>query len=165
MAKQNDKATKKATKRTKEVQPETTDPTVQSGTVETETIQEGTAGKSESGEEKLPVSTKQSNGEQKDDKGNTKLDTGGQEKTTGQEGGNTGNQVNHDTQTDKAPDEPEVMTTKRKQIADDVFSKHPQCKELHFTADLIPFFVKSDAFRHGAGSLKNDTIVTIYRKK
>lgn len=61
-------------------------------------------------------------------------------------------------------DEPKETTEKRNRIAKDVFDKNAQCKVLYFTADLIPFFVKSDAFRHGAGTLKNDTVVTINRK-
>ena len=61
-------------------------------------------------------------------------------------------------------DEPKETTEKRNRIAKDVFDKNAQCNVLYFTADLIPFFGKSDAFRHGAGTLKNDTIVTVNRK-
>ena len=61
-------------------------------------------------------------------------------------------------------DEPKETTDKRTRIAKDVFDKHSQCKVLYFTSDLIPFFAESDAIKHGAGKLKNDTIVTINRK-
>lgn len=181
MANKDDKTTKKATSRTKKVQPEKTDTPVQSGTVETTAIQEGTTGKPEGSEKELQVSTEQGNSEQKNGERNTGLDSENKEKTVIQKGGEPGNQVNDkqpsddtnieivivpEKKTTEAPvDElPETIAIKRKRIAIDVFGKHPQCKELYFTADLVPFFVKSDAFRHGAGTLKNDTIVTVYRK-
>jgi hypothetical protein len=114
-----------------------------------------------------------------------------QETATGKEGGGTGDQTVNDNdrelddETETAYqeakeviekmvdnaieesgilDEPKETTEKRNRIAKNVFDQNAQCKVLYFTADLIPFFVKSDAFRHGAGPLKNDTVVTINRK-
>jgi hypothetical protein len=101
--------------------------------------------KPEDGEKELPIQSEQSGGEQTDGKGSAGVDSEVQETTTGKEGGETGDRL-------------------RNRIAKDVFEKNEQCKVLYFTADLIPFFVKSDAFRHGADKLKNDTIVTINRK-
>jgi hypothetical protein len=62
------------------------------------------------------------------------------------------------------PDEPKETTEKRNRIAKGVFEKNAQCRALYFTADLIPFFAKSDAVRHGADGLKNDVIVTVNRE-
>lgn len=67
--------------------------------------------------------------------------------------------------TKEALDElPGTKVAKRKRIAIDVFGKHPECRELYFTSDLVPFFVKSDAVRHAAGALKDDKVVTVYRQ-
>lgn len=145
----------------------------------------------EGGEKELQVQPEQSDGEQTDDKGNTGVDSEIQETTTGTEGGGTGDQtvndnnqelddeteaayqeakeviekmVNNAIEESGILDEPKETTEKRNRIAKDVFEKNAQCKVLYFTADLIPFFVKSDAIRHGADKLKNDTIVTINRK-
>jgi hypothetical protein len=141
-------------------------------------------------EKELQVQPEQSGGEQTDDKGNTGVDSEIQETTTGTEGGTTGDQTVNDNQEldDETEasyqeakevignmvnnafeesgilDEPKETIEKRNRIAKDVFEKNAQCKVLYFTADLIPFFVKSDAFRHGADKLKNDTVVTINRK-
>lgn len=181
MANKDDKTTEKTTARTKKVQPETTGTPVQSGTVETTTIQEGETGKPERSEKELSFSTEQVDSEQKNGKGNTGLDSENKEKTVIQKGGESVNQVDNKQFSNDANIEivivpekkiieetvdelPETIAIKRKRIAIDVFSKHPQCKELYFTTDLVPFFVKSDAIRHGAGTLKNDTIVTVYRK-
>ncbi len=146
--------------------------------------------KPENDEKELQVQREQSGGEQTDDKGNTGVDSKIQETTTGKEGGGTGDQVNNnnqelDSETEETYqaakevitgmvgealeesgiwDEPKETTEKRNRIAKDVFEKNARCKVLYFTADLIPFFVKSDAIKHGAGKLKNDTIVTINRK-
>ncbi len=53
---------------------------------------------------------------------------------------------------------------KRNRIAEAVFEKNTNCKVLYFTADLVPFFEKTDALRHGVNSLKDDTIVIVKRK-
>jgi hypothetical protein len=113
----------------------------------------------ESDEKELQIHPGQSCGEQTDDKGNTGMDSEIQETATGEEGGETGDQTVNDNQ--KPDDETEE---KQNRIAKDVFEKNAQCKVLYFTADLIPFFVKSDAIRHGAGKLGNDAIVTINRE-
>lgn len=108
-----------------------------------------------SGEEKLPIQPKQGAGEGTDDKGNTGLDTESQKKATGKDGNKVDNQVEQN--------ESEEITAKRSRIAKDVFEKNVQCKELHFTSDLIPFFVKSDANRH-ADTLKNKDVVTVKKQ-
>jgi predicted HNH restriction endonuclease len=144
----------------------------------------------EGGEKEFQVQPGQSGGEQTDDKVDTGLDSKNQETTVGRKGNGTGDQTVNgnrelDDETEAAYqeakevigkmvdnaigesgilDEPQETTGKRNRIAKDVFEKNAQCKVLYFTADLIPFFVKSDAFRHGAGTLKNNTVVTINRK-
>lgn len=185
MAKRNVKADKEVVEQPKtDVQP------VQETTGDSDTTQ-ATQEQSESSEKELQVQSEQSGGEQMYDKGNTGVDSEVQETTTGKEGSEAGNQtVNEndqelDDETEAAYqeakeviekmvdnaieesgilDEPKETTEKRNRIAKDVFEKNAQCKVLYFTADLIPFFVKSDALRHGAGKLDNDTIVTINRK-
>lgn len=167
MATKNAKTTKKAATQTKAakksaetIQPETTDPTVQSGTGVVNNNTQHTPEELKGGEKELQVPTEPGNGQETNDEGVAGLDTAGKETTTGKEGGDANDPVNP-----KLTNEPTETTTKRQRIANDVFSKHPKQKELYFTTDLIPFFQKTDAIRHGAGTLKNDTIVTIYRKK
>jgi hypothetical protein len=125
-----------------------------------QTIQEGsgnsdsapsTPEQSEGSEKELQVQSEQGSGEQTDDEGNPGVDSESKETAVIQERSGTGDRV-----TD--------IDRKRNRIAGDVFEKNAQCQTLYFTADLIPFFVKSDAVRHGTGMLKNETIVTINRK-
>jgi hypothetical protein len=183
--------TKKDAKTTKEMveQPGTDVQPVQETAGNSDTTQTATE-QPESDKKELQVQPEQSGGEQTDGEGNTGVDSEIQETATGKEGGGTGDQavIGNDQELDdetkvayreaeviekmvdnaikesETLDEPKETTEKRNRIAKDVFDKNAQCKALYFTADLIPFFVKSDAFRHGAGTLKNDTIVTINRK-
>lgn len=185
MAKRNVKTNKEVVKQPKtDVQP------VQETAGNPDTTQNAPE-QPEGGEKELQVLTGQSGGEQTNDKGNTGVDSEIQETTTGTEGGGTGDQTVNDNnqelddeteaayQEDKEViekmfdnaieesgilDEPKEKIEKRNRIAKEVFEKNAQCKVLYFTADLIPFFVKSDAIRHGTDKLKNDTIVTINRK-
>lgn len=60
-------------------------------------------------------------------------------------------------------EEMDETVARRKRIANDVFNKNTRCKTLFFTADLVPFFMKNDAIKHGA-TLKDDTIVTINKE-
>jgi hypothetical protein len=137
------------------------------------------------GEEKLPVQPKQSGGESSDDKGDSGLDSENKEETVGKEGGESGDQVTDnkieetyreakafiEKTVDDRLQEKELIATsfdkgkleRCKKIASDVFAKHANCKVLYFTSDLIPFFEKSDAYRH-AGSLKDDVVVTINKE-
>ena len=185
MAKKNVKANKEVVE-----QPGTDVQPVQETAENSDTTQ-ATPEQPESGEKELQVQPEQSGGEQTDGEENTGVDSEIQETETGKEGGGTGDQtvIDNDQELDDETeaayqeakeviekmvdnaieesgilDEPKETTEKRNRIAKDVFAKNAQCKELYFTADLIPFFFKSDAFRHGAGMLKNDTIVTINRK-
>lgn len=135
----------------------------------------------------------QGGGEQTDDKRNTGVDSETQETTTVTEGGGTGDQTINDNdqelydETEETYQEAKRVIEKMvddrlqekgviavesfekgkaekcKKIASDVFEKHSNTKVLYFTDDLIPFFDKSDAFRH-AGTLKNDTVVTINKE-
>lgn len=185
MAKRNVKADKEVVEQPKtDVQP------VQETAGNSDTTQNAPE-QPEGGEKELQVQPEQSGGKQTDDKGNTGVDSKIQETATVTEGGGTGDQTVNDNnqelddetkETYQAAkevitgmvgealeesgilDEPKEKTEKRNRIAKDVFEKNAQCKVLYFTADLIPFFVKSDAIRHGADKLKNDTIVTINRK-
>lgn len=121
------------------------------GTAPAQAQENANAGEQESAEEKLPVQSGQDNGEQPDDTEAAELDTESKAKTNGEEGSETDDTVTA---------ESEETTEQRNRIAADVFAKNSQCKELHFTSDLVPFFLKSDAVRHGA-TLDEDTIVTI----
>lgn len=58
------------------------------------------------------------------------------------------------------PAEPKEKTAQRERIALDVFSNNNNRSVLYFTADLIPFFEKSDAIKHIQG-LDDKTIVTV----
>ena len=113
---------------------------------------QATPEQSEGGEKELQVQPEQSSGKQTDDKGNTGVDSETEETAAGTEGGGTGD-----------PDKPKETTENRNRIAGDVFEKNAQCEVLYFTADLIPFFEKSDANRHAA-TLKDNTVVTINKK-
>ncbi len=131
---------------------------VQRGATTTDTApaqaqENANAGEQESDEEKLPVQSGQDNSEQPYDTQSAQLDTESEAETTGAEGSEANDTVTA---------EPEETTEQRNRIADDVFAKNTQCKELYFTSDLVPFFLKSDAVRHGA-TLDDDTIVTINR--
>ena len=175
----NDKANKEVVEQSAtDVQP------VQETTGSPDTTQ-ATPEQLESSEKELQVQPEQSGGEQTNDKGNTELDSEIQETTIGKEGSGTGDRTVTDNQevedtykeakevitgmVDEALeesgilDEPKEATEKRNRIAKDVFEKNAQCKVLYFTSDMIPFFVNSDALRH-AGTLKDDTVVTINRK-
>lgn len=180
MARRNVKTNKEV-----DVQPTTDVQAVQETAGNSDSAQ-ATPEQPESGEEKLQVSTQQGGGESSDDKGNTELDSENKEETVGKEGGGTGDQVadNEIEETyQEAKEVIEKMVDDRlqergivtvdalekgkaeqcKKIASDVFAKHSNCKVLHFTSDLIPFFEKSDAHRH-AGSLKDDVVVTINKE-
>jgi len=140
----------------------------------------------EGNEEKLQVSAEQGGSQQADNKGNAGLDSENKEETVGEEGGGTGDQVT-DSEIEETYQEAKAVIEKMvddylqekgivtvdafekgkaeqcKKIASDVFAKHANCKILHFTSDLIPFFEKSDAHKH-AGSLKDDVVVTINKE-
>jgi hypothetical protein len=120
----------------------------------------GAPEETEGGEKKHPLSSGQSNSEQKDSEWDSSLDSENKEEATGREGDRTDNQVSGGI----PPEETEVIEKRnRNRIAKDVFEKNSQCEVLYFTADLIPFFVKNDAVRH-AGTLKNGTVVTVNRE-
>ncbi len=104
-------------------------------------------------QEKLPVSSEQNSGEQTNGEESAKLDNKSKPKKDGAKGNGAKDPVN----------EPKATTENRIRIANDVFQTNTHCKVLYFTADLIPFFEKSDAIRHGV-TLDDDTIVTINRK-
>lgn len=132
-------------------------------------------------QQELPVSGGQDNGEQPNDAADSEMDSNDETKTTGEKGSGTevplndaedlygeakaiiSEMVNEAIDESGILDEPKETTEKRNRIASDVFEKNTQCKKLHFTSDLVPFFLKSDAARHGA-TLEKDTIVTINRK-
>lgn len=105
-------------------------------------------------EQELHVQSEQGSGEQANDTESTKVDTENEDETIGKEGNKTDSPV---------VEESEEVSNQRKRIASDVFDKNSMCKSLHFSSDLIPFFVKSDAVRHGS-TLEDDTIVTINRE-
>lgn len=119
----------------------------------------GTAAK-EGVQEVLPVLSEQNSGEQTDGAESSELDSESEAGTNGAEG----NEIESPIGEPGATNEPEEVTEKRDRIAKDVFEKNSNCKVLYFTADLVPFFAKSDALRHGANALNDDTIVTINRK-
>lgn len=158
-------------------------PKLEESTVDTQaTPVEGKAA-TENVQPELPVQPEQNNGEQPNDKANSQLDSESKAETTGEKGSEANNPVTDENPEDVYDhakvvisemvndaidesgilDEPKETTEKRNRIAADVFQKNTNCKVLYFTTDLIPFFVKSDAVRHGA-TLKNDTVVTINRK-
>ena len=147
-------------------------PTVQENTGTDNTPPE--TGGEESGKEELQVPTQQGNSKKQDDKKNPKVDSTGKGKSNEKKGDNAeGGQVKPKTDNPNPPKEdpkPNPLTgtkttaEKCEKIAKDVFAKHTNCKVLHFTADLIPFFDLNDAVKHGVGKLKDDTIVTIKRK-
>jgi len=93
------------------------------------------------------VQSERSEGEEMDDKRDPEMDSGSEKETVGEEGNETVDPV----------------AKKRKELADIVFLRHLNCKALYFTSDLIPFFEKSDAFRH-TGTLKDNTVVTVNRE-
>lgn len=186
MAKTNAKDNKKVVE-----QPET-DVQPGQGTGDAETTQ-ATQAEPEGGEKELQVLQETGGGEKTDGEGGAKMDTGSLQEENGETGGDPSNQGGADNEETSGGesddeetfreaaeaitgmvsealessgilDEPAEVTEKRNRIAKDVFAKNPQCKELFFTADLIPFFVKSDAYRHGTITLKNGVVVTINRK-
>ncbi|MFV0397946.1 MAG: hypothetical protein ACK5JU_08010 [Bacteroidales bacterium] len=106
----------------------------------------------EGAEEKVQDTGNEHSGEQTADQSGTELDTSNKEEAAGEKG----DSPVHSEMSEEIAD-------KRDRMAKKVFGKNSQCKELYFTSDIIPFFVKSDAIRH-ATKLKDDTIVTVKRK-
>lgn len=151
MAKRNVQNTKKVVEEPVEELNGVTDTTEQTNESPATPV-EGAAAVKEIQEE-LPIQSEPDNGEQTNDTEGAKLDTESETETNGAE---------RNKADDPVTDEPKEMTEQRNRIADDVFGKNTQCKELHFTSDMVPFFLKSDAVRHGA-TLGDDTIVTINR--
>ncbi|HBX45553.1 hypothetical protein [Limibacterium fermenti] len=150
MAKRNVKTNEESVEQPQvDVQP------VQETTANTDIAQTATT-QPEVNEETHQIESGQGDSEQTDGEGDPELDTEPSQEEIGQKGSDDVDTL--------ILGEPVETTENRNRIAKDVFDKNPQCKILHFTADLIPFFSKSDAFRHGSNTLKNDTIVTINRK-
>lgn len=108
----------------------------------------------ESGEKELQVLSAENSGKTTDGTENTELDPAGEIEAAGEKGDEAG---------DKVEDIETSGNEQHEKIAAGVFENNSRAKELFFTADLIPFFYRSDAVRH-AGTLKDDTIVTINRK-
>lgn len=154
MAKKNDTKSKKVVEQPDQVVGEPVGneldntPAITPDTSTTEQIQP------ESGEKELQVLQSENSGETADGTENTELDTAGEIEAAGEKGDEAG---------DKVEDIEQSGNEQHEKIAAGVFENNPRAKELFFTADLIPFFYRSDAVRH-AGTLKDDTIVTINRK-
>lgn len=181
MAKRNVQNTKKVVEEPIEELNGVTDTTEQTNEPQTTAV-EGTAAVEEIQEE-LSVQQEPDNSEQTNDTEGAELDTESKAETNGTKGNEADNPVRKDEteevykeakaiiekMVDEAIDEsgildePKEVTEKRNRIASEVFQKNSNCKVLYFTADLVPFFVKSDAVRHGI-TLNVDTVVTINRK-
>lgn len=150
MAKNAQKDKEVVVETTADVQGVQAETTKETSTQAASTVEEA---QPENVEQELHVQSEQGSGEQANDTESTKVDTGNEDETIGEEGNKTDSPV---------IEESDEVINQRKRIAIDVFEKNSQCKELHFTSDIIPFFVKSDAVRHGV-TLDDDTVVTINR--
>jgi len=119
--------------------------------------------KLEGGEEKLqnPQGLEHGFGESANGKAGSGLDSENKEESNGEEGSENGGVLVLQVKTTQC--ESEETLEKMNQIAKGVFEKNSECKVLYFTVDFVPFFVESDAFRHGANTLKNDIVVTVKR--
>lgn len=160
MAKKNDNPIEKVVEKPIEELNGVTDTTEQTKEPQGAAV-EGAAAVEEIQEE-LSVQQKPDNSKQTNDTEPAGLDTESQNAAIGAEGNNSEGGASTEESTEKSI-EPEQTTEDRNRIAADVFEKNPQCKALFFTSDLIPFFVHSDAVRHGA-TLESDVIVTVNRE-
>lgn len=113
-------------------------------------------------QEKLSGLPKQNSSEQANGTKSAGMDTGSETGTDGKKGNKVKNSITNGK--NEILLEPPKITEKRNRIAKDVFDKNTNCKVLYFTADLVPFFIESDALRHGVNALQNKSIVTINRK-
>lgn len=157
MAKRNVQKNKEVVQETAEKLDVSTDTTATADQPEATPVP-GTAAK-EDVQEELSVLSKQNSGKQTDGAESSELDSESEAGTNGAEGNKTESSVKETA----AAIEPEDVTEKRNRIAKDVFEKNTKCKALYFSSDLVPFFVKSDAVRHGS-TLRDNTVVTINRK-
>jgi len=121
-----------------------------------------TEGEQEISAEELQVQFEQGSGDEKNSEGSAGVDSERKEETVVQDGAGISDPLAEGGQKPDNAGEPETLKYRLK--ARDVFKKNSQCKILYFTADLIPFYSESDALRHGFGTLKNGTVVTVKRQ-